>query len=201
MMIDGVDLQDRVVDDNARHHDDTGHRHDVDGHSEQPQHQQHAEHIQHDFRQDDGWLYHTFKLCRQNEIQEQQGNDQNPDQAHDHLPTGEIVATGNNPHIVMLSLVLRHEIQNPSHLLARGLYVNRLVFAPFRAIQMLIVIRHTLLQQQAQRYAHPILGINGRRQYRLPVRLRRTYHHRHASRTLVDAQSLVGSRYLAQPIT
>ena len=101
----------------------------------------------------------------------------------------------------MQSLVLRHEIQDSSHLLARGLYVNRLVFAPFRAIQMLKVIHHTLLQQQAQRNAHPIPGIYGRRQYGLSVRLGRTYHHRHASRPLVDAQSLVGSRYLAQSIT
>ena len=87
--VDGIQLQNRVVDDDAARHNQPDGGHQVQRMPACPQQQQGERHIYRNLQQHDKRLYETLELRRQNEIHQQDGDEQDNDQLVQHLPIGE----------------------------------------------------------------------------------------------------------------
>ena len=68
--VDGVYLQDRVVDDDTAHYYQACHGHQVKRLAQYPQSDQYEEHIHYHLQQYDKGLYQALKLCRKDEVKQ-----------------------------------------------------------------------------------------------------------------------------------
>ena len=99
MPIDGIHLQDGVVDNDTCHHDKSRHRHQVYRQPQQIQDNQHHKNIQHHLGEDDKWLNQTLKLRCQYKEQQQDGYQQDPNHLQDGGHRKCILVTNNENNI------------------------------------------------------------------------------------------------------
>ena len=149
--IDGVDLEDRVVDHDAADHDQPDHRHQVERLPECPKDDERPEEVDDDFREDDPWLDERFELCGQDEEKQQQGHGKHPDELPHHAAVREIAAA--EAHLEMF--VFRHTAPDRADdgrdILGPGCEVERVIVTLGPGHDVFQVAGHCLAHQDADR--------------------------------------------------